>query len=285
VDELSGRTAFVTGGARGIGLAIARSLANRGVAVAIVDVDETSLLSALDDLSARTRAHAVTLDVTDQHAFLAAADEAERILGRVTVLINNAGILDSVSPSRMSRAMWQHVMGINLGGVYNGLETFVPRMIRRGGGAHIVNTASAAGLVESGSGFLYHASKFAVVGLSESLRAELAHHDIGVTVLCPGAVATGIVENADRLRPETAPHHSARVAEILSSAHHRLQEQGTPAAAVGEMVVEAILANRPYLMTDDRCVEAIRARADALIRSTPQAIAAGQAPPPPSLSR
>jgi NAD(P)-dependent dehydrogenase (short-subunit alcohol dehydrogenase family) len=179
LHDLSGRTAFITGGARGIGLAVARSLAVRGVAVAIADVDEESLTSALDDLSTRTRATAFTLDVTDQQAFVAAADEAEQTLGLVTVLVNNVGIIDSVSPSRMNRAMWQHVMGINLDGVYNGLETFVPRMIRRGGDAHIVNTASVAGLIESGSGFLYHASKFAVVGPSESLRSELAHHGIG----------------------------------------------------------------------------------------------------------
>jgi hypothetical protein len=96
-------------------------------------------------------------------------------------------------------------------------------------------------------------------------------------VLYPGAVATGIVENTSRLRPETAPQHSARVAEILSTAHRRLQDHGTPPGAVGEMVAEAILADRPYLLTDDLYVDAIRARADALIRSTPGAIAAGLA--------
>lgn len=274
MEDLSGRTAFITGGARGIGLAIARSLASRGTAVAIADIDEESLAGALDDLSSRTSARAYRLDVADPEAFTAVADQAERELGPVTVLVNNAGVIDSVSPSRLDRAMWRHVMGINLGGVYNGIETYLPRMIERGGG-HIVNTASAAGLVESGSGFLYHASKFAVVGLSESLRAELAHHGIGVTVLCPGAVATGIVENTTRLRPAAAPPRSARVAGILSTAHRRLQEEGIPPAEVGEMVAEAITANRPYVLTDDRFADAIRARADALIRSTPGALAAG----------
>lgn len=195
-------------------------------------------------------------------------------LGPVSVLVNNAGIIDSVSPSRLSRAMWDHVIGINLGGVYNGIEAFLPRMIQRGGGAHIVNTSSGAGLMVAGSGFLYHTSKYAVVGMSESLRAELVHHDIGVTVLCPGAVATDIVRNTSRLRPDAAPQHSARVAGILSTAHRRLNETGTPPGAVGEMVVEAILANRPYILTDDTFVDAIRARTEALIRSTPQAIAA-----------
>lgn len=277
MDDLAGRTAFITGGARGIGLAIGRALAERGVAVAVADIDESALASALAELSSTTRATATPLDVTDPQAFAAAADKAEEALGPVTVLINNAGIIDSVSPSRMNRVMWDHVMGINLGGVYNGLEAFVPRMIRRGGDAHIVNTASAAGLIESGSGFLYHASKFAVVGMSESFRAELAHHDIGVTVLCPGAVATDIVENTRKVRPEGSPQHSARVTEILDTAHRRLRELGTPPDDVGEMVVAAILANRPYILTDDRFVDAIRARSDALIASTPRAIAAQEA--------
>ncbi|HEY7046726.1 MAG TPA: SDR family oxidoreductase [Jatrophihabitantaceae bacterium] len=287
MEPLSGRTAFVTGGARGIGLAIARSLSHRGLSVAIADADESALTRARDELSALTIARSYVLDVRDRRRYAEVADAVEAQLGPVSIVVNNAGVLDSVSPSRMDHTMWDHVMGINAGGVYNGIQAFVPRMIRRGLGGHVVNTASAAGLFVGGpsllykSGFLYHASKFAVVGLSESLRVELAHHGIGVSVLCPGPVATDGVKNARSYRPANAPEHSAKIATILETAHDLVQEQGVSPSVVGDLVVDAIIHNRPYILTAADMAGPIQARTDALLDAVPSRPLMGQPSSPP----
>jgi 2-hydroxycyclohexanecarboxyl-CoA dehydrogenase len=265
MDSFAGRVAFITGGARGIGLAIAHSCARRGMSVAIADVDEAMLRLAVEELSAVTSARSFVLDVRDRAAYARVADAAEEQLGPVSLLVNNAGVIDSVSPALMEHASWDWVIGINLGGVYNGIQAFIPRMIRRGGEAHVVNTSSEAGLVAAGSGFLYHTSKYGVVGLSESLRTEVAHHGIGVSVLCPGEVATDIVENTRRVRPTDVPAHSARITEILQTAHTSLREHGVPPAVVGELVLYAVADNRPYIFTDGRLADLVRSRTDSLL--------------------
>jgi len=275
MDSLSGRTAFITGGARGIGLAVARSLAGRGVRVAVADLDIPSLEGAEDELSAVTSARSYHLDVRDRQRYAEVAAAVEADLGPVSIVVNNAGVLDSVAPSRMDHTMWDYVMGVNANGVYNGVQAFVPDMIRRGLGGHVVNTASAAGLFVDDqsflyrSGFLYHASKFAVVGLSESLRVELAPHDIGVSVLCPGPVATDGVENARRLRPADAPEHSAKIAAILDKAQNIVRDQGVQPSVVGELVVDAILRDRPYILTASDNAAPIRTRMQALLDAVP----------------
>ncbi|AHH19833.1 putative oxidoreductase, SDR-family [Nocardia nova SH22a] len=272
---LSGRTAFITGGARGIGFGIASALAGRGVSVAIADVDQDALDHAQKELAQTTDVRAYRLDVRDRDAYAEIADAVEDALGPVTVVVNNAGVLDSISPAQMDHTMWDYVMGVNAGGVYNGIQAFVPRMIRRGDTGHVVNTSSVSGLYVGGpgllyrSGFLYHASKFAVVGLSDSLRLELAHHGIGVSVLCPGPVATGIVENTRRRRPDNAPTHSSKITSILETAHEALNDEGLPPSVVGEMVTDAIVHDRPYILTESVSAGPIRDRADALLAAVP----------------
>ena len=267
--DFHGRTAFITGGARGIGLGLARACAKAGAQVAVVDIDEAALETAKQELSSLTEVRAHTLDVRDREAFAHVADQVEEELGPVTLLFNNAGVADSVSPTRMDYASWDWVMGINVNGVYNGVQTFVPRMIAREGRCHVVNTSSGAGLVAFGSGFLYHASKYAVVGLTESLHLELAHHDIGVSLLCPGPVATDIVTNTQSLRPEGAPEHSTTVSAKLERAHANLQSRGLPVDVVAEMVLDAIRENRLYIHTDDMVGMAIAARTEALLAAMP----------------
>lgn len=275
MDSLSGRTAFVTGGARGIGLAVAHSLASRGVSVAVADLDEPALERAEAELSEVTSARSYRLDVRDREQYADVADRVEAELGPVNIVVNNAGILDSVSPARMDHTLWDYVMGVNATGVYNGLQAFVPRMIERRLGGHIVNTASAAGLFVDGqsllyrSGFLYHASKFAVVGLSESLRVELAPHAIGVSVLCPGPVATDGVKNAQQMRPADAPEHSAKIATIMEAAQKLVLEEGVQPSVVGELVVDAIIRDRPYILTASDNAVAIRARMEILLDAVP----------------
>jgi 2-hydroxycyclohexanecarboxyl-CoA dehydrogenase len=161
------------------------------------------------------------------------------------------------------------VIGVNLGGVINGLQTFVPRMLARGDGGHIVNTSSGAGLVDGGTGFLYHASKFGVVGLSESLRGELRQHGIGVSVLCPAAVATEIMATTRSLTPEGVEGDDPALApwreELVRGVH-----QGVSPDAVGELVLDAIEVDRaPWIFTDDVMRPLIAARAEALLDAVP----------------
>src|SRR5437762_9995170 len=172
MTDVRGKTAFITGGARGIGLGIARAAADRGMSVAIVDVDERALDEAEAELSARTKVAACLLDVRDRDAYRVVADEMESRLGPVSLLCNNAGVSGNVDVANLSYESWDWVIGINLTGVYNGIQTFVPRMIGRGARTHIVNTASGAGLIGN-PGFLYATSKYGVVGMSEALRIDL----------------------------------------------------------------------------------------------------------------
>lgn len=270
IDRFEDRVAFITGGARGIGLGIAHALANAGAKVAIADVDTDALAAAEDQLGALTEVVAVTLDVRDRAAYAAVADDVEARLGPVTLLFNNAGVVTSTSPARMSYDSWDWVIGVNLTGVYNGVQTFVPRMIERASGGYVVNTASGAGLVALGSGFLYATSKFGVVGLSESLYVELSHHQIGVSVLCPGPVATDIVRNSKKLRTNTDAQ-STRAQEVLSAAEAKLAH-GTSPHAVGEMVLDAMRHGRLFIHTDEIMAEPIKLRTQLILDALPSAL-------------
>ena len=265
ITDFDGRVAFVTGGARGIGLGIARALLRRGANVAVADISAEALDEARDLLAVPPgRLRGYQLDVADREQYAEVAARAEQDLGPVTLLFNNAGVIDSVSPSQLSYAMWDYVMGINLAGVYHGIQTFVPGMLASPRRCHVVSTSSEAGLVEAGSGFLYHASKYAVVGLSESLRRELAHFDVGVSVLFPGPVATDIVQNTRGIRPDTAPTHSSRVTQILDMAHQVLNEQGASPDGVGELVLRAVETDAPYIATRNELAPYLDERQAAL---------------------
>ena len=184
MDDLTGKCAFVTGGASGIGFGMAEALAGAGMKVVIADIEANALEQAAAKLkSSGAAVHAIQLDVTDRAAMESAAADAEEAFGAVDVVCNNAGVCWRGFMTDASYDDWDWVLGVNLGGVVNGIRTFVPRLIARGEGGHVVNTASMAGLMASPGNSVYCTSKFAVVGLSEGLRKELAPKGIGVTVL------------------------------------------------------------------------------------------------------
>jgi NAD(P)-dependent dehydrogenase (short-subunit alcohol dehydrogenase family) len=272
MTEVEGRTAFITGGANGIGLGIARALARAGVKIALADRDTEALARARTELEAITEVEAHELDVRDRAAFATVADAAERALGPVSLLFNNAGILVTEAPAKLNYDLWDFAIGINLHGVINGIQTFVPRMIARRAGGHIVNTSSGAGLVAGYSGTLYSTAKFAVVGMSESLRTELESSGIGVSVLCPGPVATQIVhrsmEDAPKGAVELPPEQEHRRWTQREAISQSLQQSTNP-DAVGEMVLKAIRENSLYIHTDRTMEAAIAARTDALLRALP----------------
>jgi len=272
MTDVQGRTAFITGGANGIGLGIARSLARAGAKLALVDIDSAALARAKAELEAVTRVETFQLDVRDRDAYAATADAAERALGSVSLLFNNAGVAGGAPAAKLTYDLWDWSIGINLYGVINGVQTFLARMVERGQGGHIVNTASGAGLAATTAGVLYTTPKFGVVGLSEALNGELAPAGIGVSVLCPGPVATDIVHRSADLAPRTGTPMSAdqerQRAEQLDRTRQWLQ-QGASIDDVGEMVLKAVRENSLYIHTDRAVERLIKDRTKALLAAMP----------------
>jgi NAD(P)-dependent dehydrogenase (short-subunit alcohol dehydrogenase family) len=191
--EVEGRTAFVTGGASGIGLGMATAFAAAGMNVVIADLRRDHIETALERLGGE-RVHAIELDVTDREGFARAADEAERVFGNVHVLCNNAGV-GVLGPAALARyADWDWGLGVLLGGAVNGIQTFLPRLLAHGESGHIVNTSSMAGVLPVPNSVIYTTAKAALIGMSEVLRSELAAEGIGVSAFCPGPVQTNIGE-------------------------------------------------------------------------------------------
>jgi NAD(P)-dependent dehydrogenase (short-subunit alcohol dehydrogenase family) len=277
MKDLAGRTAFITGGANGIGLGLARVLLDQGCKVAVADIREDSIEQALALLDNREVA-GIRLDVTSRDGFAAAAAEAEGQLGPVTLLFNNAGINLFRSIDESSYEDWDWVLGVNLQGVINGVQTFVPRMKERGLGGHIVNTASMASFLASGMPGIYNCSKYAVRGLSESLRHSLHPHGIGVSVLCPGLVRSEIYRS-DEVRP--AEHaeggHATDPAfvEILGKVH----QIGMDPIEVAEKVVAAIRANRFYIFSHPEFKDELEEVFDQILAEFPD-----EAPDPQRLA-
>src|ERR1051325_5048597 len=159
MDRIEGRTVFITGGARGIGLGMARAFAGAGAKLALADLDDEALAAARAELESRTAVQTVRLDVRDRRTYTRIADEIEATVGPVSILCNNAGVAGSAAPAnKRTFELWDWVMGINVNGVINGMQIFIPRMIERGDG-HIVNTASGDGVAATANGAMYTTSK------------------------------------------------------------------------------------------------------------------------------
>ena len=268
MENLHGKTAFITGGANGIGLAMARAFLAEGMNVAIADVDEQALADAEAELrGSNVELRTYQLDVTDRAQYAAVADRVEADLGPVHLVCNNAGVYRGGGMDSVTYEDWDWVMGVNLGGVINGVQTWIRRLQAHGQGGHIVNTASMAGMVASPGLGVYNTSKFAVVGLSEALREDLAESGIGVSVLCPGMVNTRILES-ERTRPDAfAPEDEA--AEAAAQAHsgvmHMAMNVGIPAEEVAQLVVTGVRQNLMYLFPHPEHKASTETRVQAIL--------------------
>lgn len=194
ISDLSGRWALVTGAGSGIGGATALALARRGADLAICDIDEDGMaqtVSAVEALGRKTIARRV--DVADREAMRAFAEAVHAEIPAMDILVNNAGVAIAATFVDTTLEDWEWIVGINLMGVIHGCHFFVPRMIERGAGGHVVNISSMAGYLALVSMSAYNVTKFGVRGLSEAMRGELAPHGIGVTAVCPGIINTPIV--------------------------------------------------------------------------------------------
>ena len=262
MDSFKDRVAVVTGGAGGIGMALARAFAGRGAKLVLADLDSEALARATSELQALgAEAIGVPTDVTELDSVEQLAARAVDHFGAVHIVCNNAGVAPFGMMTQATHKDWEFTMGVNFWGVVHGVETFVPRMLAQGQGGHIVNTASMAGLVGMQWLGLYCASKFAVVGLSESLHRELQPQGIGVSVLCPMIVDTNINANTVRMRPARmrnptpdpeAPPASAMKGGVIDPGE------------VGRRVVRGIERGDLYILTHPEQREFLRRRAAKL---------------------
>ena len=246
--DFAGRTAFITGGASGAGLGQAKVFGRAGCKVCIADIRGDAIEQALAGLRNEGSAcHGIALDVTDRAAFVRAADEAEQTLGPVTMLFGTAGVSIFGPLEKATYADYDWIFGVNLGGVVNLLQTFVPRMIAHNQGGYIVNTASlGAFFANSGSG-IYSASKFAVHGITMAMRDALKDHGIGVSVLCPANIKSNIAESV-RTRPAKYAESGYSVDEREIAALHEIYSQGMEPEELAGHVKAAIEANRFYVI-------------------------------------
>ena len=257
---------MVTGAASGIGLALAQRAAADGMDVVLADVDEAGLADAAAslDLGADREVLTVRCDVSDPDAVEALATTAYDRFGSVELLCNNAGVGGGGAVAELSRKDWEWVLGVNLWGVIHGVTSFLPRMLGAGTPGHVVNTASMAGFFATAGMAPYAVSKFGVVALSESMRAELAGTEVGVSVLCPGWVSTRIHES-ERNRPAELTVERPPRADEMRDMIRQVIESGLPPASVADRVFEAVQADRFWVFTHPEMVRATTARQEEVL--------------------
>jgi NAD(P)-dependent dehydrogenase (short-subunit alcohol dehydrogenase family) len=262
METVKDKVAFITGGASGIGLGIADAFVDAGMKVVLADLRQDHIDEALGHFKQRgqsTRVYTIRLDVTDRVALASAAEESERVFGKVHVLVNNAGVGIQGPFKGITYEDWDFGLAVNLGGVINGLQTFLPRIRAHGEGGHIVNTSSLQAFVPMPAQFVvYVAAKTAVVGISETIRAELRQENIGVSVVCPGPVKTNIHE-LSKTRP--AQFSAGEAFRQAADSNQPMQLPGMlEPAEVGAMVLKAVLNDELYVITHGEW----RGAADAL---------------------
>jgi len=269
MKDLQGKVAFITGGGSGIGFGIATCAAEAGMRVAIADVRADHLEQGLAKLRAAGHAaHAMLVDVADAAAVERAAEETIKVFGKVHLVCNNAGVSIFGAMDVATSDDWRWIMGVNVDGVINGIQAFMPRLKAHGEGGHIVNTASMAGLLVGPGMGLYSASKFAVVGLTTSLRYDLAPHGIGVSVLCPGFVRSNIHE-AVKSRPKNLAATGYPVTEEEMKRLDGVLSVGMDPVEVGAHVIAGVRENRQYIFPHAEFRDELRAVADEILAALP----------------
>ncbi len=269
MKDVNGKVAFVTGGASGIGYGIVRTFLQAGMKVVVADIRQDHLdRVAAEQTAAKDRLHLIKLDVTDRAAWVAAADEAERVFGNVHVVCNNAGVGLFGGAKEATYNDWDWGLAVNLGGAINGVQTFLPRLIAHGEGAHIVNTTSVAGILPMPGGIVYATAKHAVTGLTEALRADLKPEDrVAVTLLIPGPVATNIHQVA-ALRPKKFQSEATKAAEEQLLDREPLKTWMDPLDA-GAMVLDAILRDLPIVITHGQFKAGTKTYFDVVLSAFP----------------
>jgi NAD(P)-dependent dehydrogenase (short-subunit alcohol dehydrogenase family) len=259
MDDFSGKVAFVTGGASGIGYALAQSFAAEGAKVVLADIEAGALEKAEAELrDGGAEVVGAHCDVSDPASVEAAAAKAIDAFGKIHVLCNNAGVAPAGEMDQTTPDDWKWCLGVNLMGVVHGCQSIVPRIKAHGEGGHVVNTASIAGLMALPTLGIYTATKYAVVGISETLRGELAPFDIGVSVLCPSFVKTQLHTSA-RNRPAElgAGEPDAFMTQMLANA--------TEPREISDRVVRSIKRGDLYIFPHPDAKGGFEARANEIL--------------------
>ncbi|MGC1458098.1 MAG: SDR family NAD(P)-dependent oxidoreductase [Steroidobacteraceae bacterium] len=274
MKDVDGKVAFITGGDSGVGLGIARAFTDAGMKVVISYRTKSHLDEAMKYLeSAKNRVHAISVDVTDRPGMEKAAAETVQVFGKVHVLVNNAGVaLNGAAPlSRATYDDWDWMMGVNLTGVFNGVHSFLPRIQAHGEGGQIVTTSSMRGLYAVDDAGCYCTSKYAVVGMMESLRAEFVNTNIGASVFLPGLVTSNVWDsNRNRSRDlantgtKTDPKTIAAERNVVND-----PKLAMSALEAGRLMLRGMRNNDLYILTHPEFAQIMRDRNEALMASIP----------------
>jgi NAD(P)-dependent dehydrogenase (short-subunit alcohol dehydrogenase family) len=267
MQELEGKVAVVTGGASGIGLAIARAFTDEGMKVLLADIEAPALEAAASSFPAGVEVATVVADVSVAEQVEAIRDRALEAFGGVHVICNNAGVGGGGPMTEIDLDNWGWILGVNLWGVVHGVRTFLPLLTAQGEG-HIVNTASVAGLFSAPYMGPYNVSKYGVVALSETLSVELqmTSSPIGVSVVCPSWVKTNIATSA-RNRPGGGLDEEQ--ASALQGVIQHFLDTGIDADEVATRVVQAVKEQQFWVLTHDDTPAGVEARARSIIDGTP----------------
>jgi NAD(P)-dependent dehydrogenase (short-subunit alcohol dehydrogenase family) len=277
MENLQGKTAFITGSASGIGLGIAKACGRAGMNVVIADVRQKAIDEALPFFKEKGwPVHGIRLDVTNRDDYAKAADEAEAVFGKIHVLVNNAGVEVPMGP------IWQSsykdcdfIIGVNFFGTLNGIINIVPRILKHGEGGHVVSTASQSGLSVVPGAALYCMTKAGIVGLMETLASELKGTNVGASAFCPGPVKGNLSATTREVRPEHLKNDTAAAPPPPPPA----PPEGAPkfdfdkflmtAEEAGERVVRGIRRGDLYIVTHSEFKDVMRAKTEALMRAYP----------------
>lgn len=278
MQDLSGKTAVITGAASGIGLELANQFGTAGMNVVMADIETKALAAAAADLEASgypVLAH--ELDVRDLEQVRALESAARERFGNIHVLCNNAGVGAGGAVANLDDIeVWRWTIDINLWGVIYGCKVFLPAMIEHGEEAHVVNTASMAGLGSAPMMGAYNVSKYGVVALSETLTQEMqiGNTNVGVSVLCPAFVATSIADS-QRNMPSDLVSDAPFASPEMKSAMDALVAAGIPTSEVGAAVLDAVLENKFWIVTHPESHAGITGRADQIVNGVNPAPFAG----------
>ena len=261
MKELKGKVAVITGGASGIGLAMAHRFAAEGMKLVLGDIEAPALAAAVESLPSGTEIATLVCDVSKLEQVEALRDLAVSTFGTVHLVCNNAGVGGGGAMVELDMNDWEWVIGVNLWGVIHGVRTFLPLLTAQGEG-HIVNTASVAGLFASPYMGAYNVSKFGVVALSVTLFNELpvTSPGVGVSVLCPSWVRTNIATSS-RNHPSGEPIEAGAIAEVIET----FISKGIEPADVADAVAEAVIEGHFYILTHDDTPRAVELRTQAIL--------------------
>lgn len=267
MKNVKGKVAFITGGASGIGLGIAKVFAKNGMKVVIVDLRQDALDEAVAYFKKNGgEVHPIRFNVTDREAYVRAADEAEAVFGKINILVNNAGVNAGYGTTdKLSYKDWDYAMAVNIGGVINGIMTILPRMLKHGEESHIVSTSSTCGLQGGANMTIYCTTKFAVTGMMESIATELQNTKIGVSVLYPGPTQGNLGVSSFINRPEALKNEGEKPAVMPGNWDGVFMNP----LETGERVLRGIKRNDLFIHTHPEFKEGYIARHNAHMRAIP----------------